>query len=121
MEIGNDNSMVAWEDMSAEEVYAEGELFLSARGGLKFVEFCDSQDWAILGIEGGTFDGTVFTPDLTLIRDYSAERVLKWDHYRNDCNAKARAFLEAFSGENTLRFYITFAIEHDGSRERNEG
>lgn len=120
MEIGNNNSMIGFEDMSAAEVYAEGELFLGAHGGLKLVEFCDRQNWAILGIEGGVFDGTVFTPDLNLIRDYSAAPVLSWDQYRKDCNAKARAFLEAFSGENSLRFYLTFADEHDSIRGRHE-
>lgn len=119
MEIGNNMSTIGFEDLSAEEVYAEGELFLTAGQGLKLVELCEQKNWAILGIEGGMSDGTSFTPDLNLIRDYSVEISSGWKEFREDCNSKARAFLEAFSGEENLHFYLTFVDEHDFFRLRS--
>lgn len=119
MEIGNNKSTIGFESMSAEDVYAEGELFLTAGEGLKLVELCDQLNWAILGIEGGVSDGISFTPDLNLIRDYSVEISSDWEAFREDCNSKARAFLEAFSTELNLHFYLTFVDEHDFGRLRN--
>jgi len=113
MEIENINSTIGFEHMSAEEVYAEGELFLNAGQGLKFIGLCEQKNWAILGIEGGISDGTSFTPDLNLIRDYSVDKASGWKEFREDCNSKAHAFLEAFSGEEILRFYLTFVNEQD--------
>lgn len=114
------NSTTVLEGKNADEIYSEGELFLNASDGLELVKFCEQKSWVILGIEGGTFDGTSFTPDLSLIRDYSAVTSLRWDEYRKDCNSKARAFIAAFSGEDTLRFYLTFVDEHDFSQLRSE-
>lgn len=116
MEIENNKSTIALEDMTADEVYAKGELFLTAGQGLKLIELCEQKNWAILGIEGGFSDGTSFTPDLNLIRDYSVDASPNWKYFRKDSNAKARAFLEAFSGEETLLFYLTLVNEHDFSR-----
>jgi len=96
-----------------EEVYSEGEIFLSAKEGVSFTELCERVDWAVIGVEGGFYDDKVFTPDLSLVEDYSSINFKDWHSYRQNCNLKATQFLKTFDNQKHLRFYLVFVDKHD--------
>ena len=96
-----------------EELYSEGEVFLNAKDGLKFIELCEKEQWAVIGVEGGFYDGEVFTPDSNLAEDYSSINFWNWYLYKQNCNLRATEFLKNFVLEDNLRFYLIFVNEHD--------
>lgn len=97
-----------------------GELFLNVADALDFVDYCDKDDWAIIGLEGGTFEDGNFTPDLDLVFDLSNTKSGTWIEYRVTCNDKARLFLSTFIPASEFWFYIIFSNESDFGRLRDE-
>jgi len=101
-----------FEDLSKEDLYEQGELFLDCSDGLRFIDFCDHQDLAVIGIEGGKYED-IFTPDVNLIQDYSSLNAKNWIEFRLLCNSKARTFLQQFADATEFRFYLVFIKEID--------
>ncbi len=98
---------------SKEEILDQRELFLLAKQAVLFVDFCETEDLAIIGIEGGTYDGS-FTPNIDLIRDYSQYQLMDdWCEFRSHCNRQARIFLAAYSHDESFRFYLTIFSKFD--------
>lgn len=91
----------------------ESQLFLSAEEGLSLTDFCEHEDLAVVGIEGGEYDGYAFTPDLDLIQDYSKLTAADWPRFRHLCNKRARIFLASFIGDQNRRFYMVVFSKND--------
>jgi hypothetical protein len=102
------------ENLALSDIYAEGEMFLNVLDGIKFVEFCETKIWAIIGIEGGVFENGIFTPDLDLVMDYSSNaKKNSWHLFHNECNSKAIKFLSNFIEQTNMRFYLAFIDEKE--------
>ncbi|MBK7706135.1 MAG: hypothetical protein IPJ30_10220 [Acidobacteria bacterium] len=94
-----------FQDLTKEQILQRAELFLSAEDGLRLTDYCEIEDLAVIGIEGGTYNGS-FTPDLDLIQDYSEPIVADWPRFRQYCNKRALLFLAPYVGDLTRRFYL---------------
>jgi hypothetical protein len=91
------------------------EFFLPASNALDFLETCDQNCFAVVGMEGFIYDGQTVQPQLDLIADYSAASGDTWEEFKKICNASARAFLGQLPTRNNLVF--TFVLM---SREERE-
>lgn len=61
-----------FQNLTREEILKlDDELFLSAEDAMSLIEFCELEDLAVVGIEGGEYDGNAFKLDLDLFQDYS--------------------------------------------------
>ena len=100
-------------DLTKNDVLDCRELFLSADEALRLTDFCELEDLAVVGIEGGEYDGYAFTPDLDLIQDYSEPTTNDWPRFRTHCNKHARIFLTPFIGDRNRRFYMVIFSRND--------
>jgi hypothetical protein len=69
------------------------EVYLPIREGLRFVDACDVESLAVIGIEGMTIVGSSIQANLEAIADFSKVTASTWDEYRRSCSAEARAFI----------------------------
>lgn len=103
-----------FQNLTREDILkSDDQLFLSAEEGLSLADFCEREDLAIVGIEGGEYDGYAFTPDLDLIQDYSELTATDWPQFRHHCNKRARIFLARFIGDRNRRFYMVVFSRKD--------
>lgn len=113
MEIMTENK---FQNLTRDEILKlDDQLFLSAEEGLSLSDFCEREDLAVVGIEGGKYDGYAFTPDIDLIQDYSESTYTDWPQFRNHCNKRARIFLAPFIGDRNRRFYMVVFSRDDMS------
>jgi len=111
MEIMMENK---FQNLTREDILkSDDQLFLSAEEGLSLADFCEREDLAIVGIEGGEYDGYAFTPDLDLIQDYSELTATDWLQFRHHCNKRAQIFLARFIGDRNRRFYMVVFSRKD--------
>jgi hypothetical protein len=101
-------------NLTKEEILKlDEQLFLSAEQGLALTDFCELEDLAVVGIEGGGYDGCSFTPDIDLIQDYTKSTATDWARFRQLCNKRARVFLAPYIGDHNRRFYLVVFSKND--------
>jgi hypothetical protein len=83
------------------------EFYFSKAPAIEFIEACDENDFAVIGIEGFRINETMIQPDMGLIADYSEHlRDGNWPEMRRLNNAAARRFLEDVDSDVFLNFVI---------------
>ncbi|MCZ8049795.1 MAG: hypothetical protein GPI90_20905 [Microcystis aeruginosa K13-05] len=70
-----------------------GELYLPISHSLKFLQDCQQNELAIIGIEGFIYEEGEISPQLDLIADFSSISASDWQNYQNICNSAAKNFL----------------------------
>jgi hypothetical protein len=101
-----------FQNLTREEILKlDDELFLSAEDAMSLIEFCELEDLAVVGIEGGEYDGNAFTLDLDLIQDYSELTAPDWPRFSQNCNKRSRIFLAPFIGDQKRSFYLVVLSE----------
>lgn len=80
---------------------------------LRFIESCNRQRIAIIGIEGGILSDGKFIPDLDLVADLSRRGNLVWSEFWKKCNHSAALFLNETDFSNDSVFVMTIIDELD--------
>lgn len=84
-----------------------GELYLPRASSLEFIQACEENDLAVVGIEGFRYEDGKLLPQLDLIADYSSTPDASWSSYKNACNNSARIFVEDSDSRYSLCFSFT--------------
>jgi hypothetical protein len=85
-----------------------GEIYIPKREVSDFIDLCESNQLAVIGVEGLIYEDGKFIPQLDLIADYSSSRIADWTTYMETCNSAARAFIESAKSRENL--YFTFVV-----------
>lgn len=85
-----------------------GELYIPKQIASDFIDLCENNDLAVIGIEGLIYEDGKFIPQLDLIADYSSLHPVSWTSYKGTCNSAARAFIASSKSPGDL--YFSFVI-----------
>jgi hypothetical protein len=87
--------------------------FFDLPKAMRFIDKCERDDLAILGIEGFVREPDGVRPQLDLIADFSPKGVVgeeTWEEYRPQVNQTARKFLKfAQSTPNVVFEFVTWS------------
>jgi hypothetical protein len=83
-----------------------GELVFNAQTALDFVDACESNDLAVIGVEGFILESGGLRPQPNMIADYSSAEKSTWKQFRDLCNRSAKQFLRTISSKPGLVFSI---------------
>ena len=106
--------------MSIEDSYQDrgiqrgNVLYLSAEVAAEYVRDCESENVAILGIEGFLLRGDDLQARTDLICDFSPrDSSLGWEEYRAQVNRAALTFLSGVSGSEGLVFEFEVLVPEE--------
>lgn len=79
----------------------------------RFIELCNKQNIAVLGMEGGLLSDEGFTPDLNLIADFSMSDDIGWLEFQKESNHGVFRFLKAVNCSKETVFVMTIVNEDE--------
>ena len=77
-----------------------------------FIDMCNRNDVAIIGIEGGRVYGKSFVPDIDLIADTTVNDN-NWRKYRKACNDGAAIYFDSVELTGNVVFVMTIINESE--------
>lgn len=89
-------------------IFKSGELYFSTIEALKFVNFCQKNNFAIIGLEGFFYKKKEVYPQLDMIVDYSSLKTKTWEEFQNQCNDSIKKYLSTL--KSTKEIVINFTI-----------
>ncbi len=89
-------------------VSENGEIYIPKRKASDFIDLCENNQLAVIGMEGFIYEDSKFIPQLDLIADYSSSEFGDWISYMETCNSAARAFIESAKSKDNL--FFTFVV-----------
>ena len=72
-----------------------GEIYLPSEAAIELVKACDSNNLAVIGVEGFHKRGRELEPVLDLILDLSTAGGSSWSEFRRSANGEAERFLKS--------------------------
>lgn len=82
-----------------------GDYYFASEDGLHLIRECESNNLAIIGVEGFLLENSDLTPRLDLIADYSNEindRSKDWQTRRSTCNKAAATFIKKYQADRLV-------------------
>ena len=90
------------------------EFYFDRALAMQFLDRCDIDDFAVIGIEGFRITPTATEPDMTLIADYSGRLITgEWGQIKRACNTDARQFVRAAPEGAFFNFVVSSSDERD--------
>lgn len=112
--------------LSEEQIYARftsngivtegGEVYIPKISAAEFIELCEKNDLAVIGIEGLVYSDGNLIPQLDLIADYSSSHSSDWSSHKLACNSAARTFVHGSNSRENLYFAFVVMSERELQR-----
>lgn len=89
------------------------EFYFDRDRAMRFLETCDREDLAVVGIECFRITSDATEPDMNFIADYSSRlQSVEWPEARRMINAEARQFVASASEGLFFNFVVSSSEEH---------
>lgn len=110
-----------FESFAARSERRGDEFYFDRAAALDFVQACDDNDFAIIGIECFWLTSHATVPEPSLIADYSSDLgTTEWRAFKSRNNNNARRFVSAAPGDVFFAFVIEPPLTSGGGSERSQ-